>query len=37
VFIAITIHHAAPEYRNDFVAFMDKVIAATEGSEGLLE
>ena len=37
MFIAITIHHAAPEYGNDFVAFMHKVIAATEGSEGLLE
>jgi hypothetical protein len=37
VFIAITIHHAAPEYRNDFVAFMHKVIAATEGSKGLIE
>jgi hypothetical protein len=30
-------HHAAPEYRNDVVAFMHKVVAATEGSERLLE
>jgi quinol monooxygenase YgiN len=35
--IAIAIHHAAPEHADEFIAFMHKVIAATQGAPGLLE
>jgi len=37
VFIAVAIHYAAPEYVDDFIEFMHKVIDATTGAPGLLE
>jgi quinol monooxygenase YgiN len=37
VFIAIAIHHAAPEHTEEFVDFMHKVIDATSGAPGLIE
>jgi quinol monooxygenase YgiN len=37
VFIAIAIHHAAPEHTDEFVDFMHKVIDATSGAPGLIE
>ena len=35
-FVAIAIHHAAPEHEEAFIAFMHDVVAATEGAPGLL-
>ena len=37
MFQAIAIHHAVPEHREAFIAFMQRVIDATAGSPGLLE
>jgi quinol monooxygenase YgiN len=37
VFVAIAIHHAAPEHEDAFIDFMRKVIDATVPSPGLLE
>ncbi len=37
MFIAIAIHHAAPEYADEFIDFMHKVIDAARDSPGLLE
>jgi quinol monooxygenase YgiN len=37
VFIAIAIHHAAAEHTDAFVAFMHRVIEATQGAPGLHE
>ena len=37
MFIAIAIHHAAAEHADEFVAFMHRVIEATQGAPGLLE
>jgi quinol monooxygenase YgiN len=37
MFIAITIHHPASNYRDEFLAFTHKVVAAVEGSAGLIE
>jgi quinol monooxygenase YgiN len=35
--IAIAIHHEAPEHTDEFIAFMRKVVEATQGAPGLLE
>lgn len=37
MFQAVAIHHAVPEHREAFVAFMQRVIDATAGAPGLLE
>jgi quinol monooxygenase YgiN len=37
MFIAIAIHHTAAEHTDEFVAFMHKVIEATQSEPGLLE
>lgn len=37
MFIAIAIHHAAPEHADEFIAFMRQVIEATRDAPGLLE
>jgi hypothetical protein len=37
VFIAIAIHHAAPEHTEEFIDFMHKVRDVTTGASGLLE
>jgi quinol monooxygenase YgiN len=37
MFQAIAVHHAAPDHIDDFIAFMRRVIAATEGAPGLVE
>jgi quinol monooxygenase YgiN len=34
---AVAIHHAVPEHREAFLAFMQRVIDATAGAPGLLE
>jgi heme-degrading monooxygenase HmoA len=36
-FVAIAIHYADPAYEDEFMAHMQRVIAATEGAPGLLE
>ncbi len=35
-FVAIAIHHVAPEYSDEMLAFMRRVVAATEGAAGLI-
>ena len=35
-FVAIAIHHAAPEHADAMLTFMHRVVAATEGAPGLL-
>ena len=37
MFQAIAIHHAVPEHRDAFIAFMQRVIDATAGADGLVE
>jgi quinol monooxygenase YgiN len=37
VFVAIAIHHAAPELEADFIDFMHKVLQRTAGAPGLIE
>ncbi len=37
MFIAVAIHHAAPEHEQAFLDFMHKVVEATEGTPGLIE
>lgn len=37
MFIAIAIHHAAPEHVDEFIGFMRRVIEVTEGAPGLIE
>jgi quinol monooxygenase YgiN len=37
VFIAIAIHHAAPERTGEFIDFMHRVIETTAGASGLIE
>lgn len=37
MFQAIAQHHPKPEHVDDWLAFMDRVVAATEGADGLLE
>jgi heme-degrading monooxygenase HmoA len=37
VFVAIALHHAAPEHEDEFIDFMRRVIEATAGAPGLLE
>jgi quinol monooxygenase YgiN len=37
MFIAIAIHRAVAEHTDEYVAFMHKVIEATQGAPGLLE
>jgi hypothetical protein len=37
LFVAIAIHHPAPEHTGDMLAHMHRVIAVTEGTHGLLE
>ena len=37
MFQAIAIHHARPEHEEAFVAFMHRVIDATNGAPGLIE
>ncbi len=37
MFQAVAIHHAVPEHRDAFLAFMQRVIDATSGARGLLE
>jgi|SRR5215211_2714030 len=34
MFIAVAVHHAAPEHRDEFIDFMHKVIEATDGAPG---
>lgn len=36
-FVAIAIHHVAPEHADAMLAFMRRVVAVTEGAEGLVE
>ena len=35
-FVAIAIHHVAPEHADAMLAFMRRVVAATEGADGLI-
>jgi quinol monooxygenase YgiN len=35
-FVAIAVHHAAPEHADEMLAFMRRVVAATEGAPGLI-
>lgn len=35
-FVAIAIHHVAPEHADEMLAFMRRVVAATEGAPGLV-
>lgn len=37
MFQAIAIHYALPEHRDAFLAFMHRVIDATDGAPGLVE
>jgi quinol monooxygenase YgiN len=37
MFQAMATHHAVPEHREAFLAFMEQVIEATAGAEGLIE
>jgi hypothetical protein len=37
VFVAIAIHHAAPEHVDEFIAFMQQVVEVTRGAPGLIE
>jgi quinol monooxygenase YgiN len=37
MFQAIAIHHAVPEHQDAFLAFAQRVIAATAGARGLIE
>jgi quinol monooxygenase YgiN len=37
MFIAIAIHHHAPEHAEEFVDFMHRVVAATAGARGLID
>ena len=37
MFLTIAIHHPSPDHVDDFVDHMERVIAATEGAEGLIE
>ena len=36
-FVAIAIHHVAPEHEEAMVEFMHKVVDATEGAPGLID
>jgi quinol monooxygenase YgiN len=36
-FVAIAIHHAAPEHDDEMVAFMHQVVDATQGAPGLVD
>jgi heme-degrading monooxygenase HmoA len=36
LFVAIAIHHVAPEHHDSMLAFMRRVVAATEGAPGLI-
>jgi quinol monooxygenase YgiN len=36
-FVAIAIHHVAPEHEDAMLEFMRRVIAVTEGAPGLIE
>ena len=37
MFQALAIHHAVPEHRDAFLAFMQRVVDATAGAPGLIE
>jgi hypothetical protein len=37
MFVTIAVHHPHPDHREDFVAFMERVIDQTNGADGLLE
>ena len=37
MFLTIAIHHPSPDHVDDFADHMSRVIAATEGAEGLIE
>jgi heme-degrading monooxygenase HmoA len=37
VFVAIAIHHPAPEHADAFIEFMHRVVDVTEGAKGLQE
>jgi quinol monooxygenase YgiN len=37
LFVAVTIHHAAPEHADEFIEFMRKVLEVSAGAPGLLE
>jgi quinol monooxygenase YgiN len=37
MFLTIATHHPSPDHIDDFIDHMQRVIAATEGAEGLIE